>query len=326
MKKRYSVLISTVLSMLLGLSDAARAQQRPEDAVVAAYLRHMAQSGRPNPQIRYQPVVVRVQKNAAVVIGNTVAPKEAGLTNPHHSVYLVLEAGEWKIAEERASDSPIDPAAVYALVPPDDGLFRRSQSPWQSVAYAALNTRRFAPADLPWKMQAIQDESFLYVRFEAASVLPLPGAEIRKAEGARFPETGTPPGPPVMKISLMAPARKDFEFQAGSVIQTRATLDEGTKKYNNRYFIQYSLTVRSATQGTESGKEVFTRDTSDGFGKLVTVRDRYLEIEIPLQALGLSAAQRATIRLEEYNSLPLILPYQVVPFAASAVQPRVSPR
>jgi hypothetical protein len=344
-----------IFTAILFLSFAA-AQEKPEDAVVAAYkmlekslrdgdgalwlrlhdrktvaelpeemkqnLLKGVQSGRGVPMARYEPTAVRVQKDRAVIIGNIVVPKEAGLTFTHHSVSFVREDSEWKITDEHLSENPIDPVAVYALLPPDDGWFAGTDTAWQPVRYAALNTSRFKPADLPWKMQATVDDSFLYMRFEAASPLPASGTEMVKAPGAQFPEKPGPEDPPVMKVMVAGAPKKNIEMKAGSVIQTRATYDESAKKYSNRFFVQYSLIVTKPTQGVQIGDKIFESGASDRFGSLITARDRYLEIKIPLKVLGLDRAAGTKIAIEEYNSLPKILPYEVV----SAPRPSGSAR
>ena len=286
----------------LWLSLHDRATRAPIDEAALSNLRAAVKARGPEPGLRYQPSVVRAEGNNAVVIGSiTGSRRDPGPR--YHSVRYVMEDGEWKIAEEVMNNVPIDPRAAFALVPPADGAFLRAGSPWKTVPYAALNTAYFKPEQLPWKMQATQDDAFLYVRFESGAPLAAPGFELRPSELPRE-------GPQVIKI--LPAAGPTFEFRAGPIIETRFKYNQATKKNDNRYFTQYSLDVSHATRGAQTGENIFRTSTDKTFGQLVTVQDRYLDIRIPLQALGLDPARRTPIGLEEFNSVPKILPYRVV--------------
>jgi hypothetical protein len=285
----------------LRLHDRATLAQMDEAGMNS--MRAAIKARGPDPGLRYQPAVVRAAGNNAVVIGSITGSKGPGGTR-YHSVRYAMEDGEWKIAEEVSSNVALDPRAVFGLVPPADGAFLRAGSPWKTVSYAGLNTAYFRPEQLPWKMQAAQDDAFLYVRFESASPLAAPGFEIEKS-------TLPPEGPQVIKI--LPAVGPSFEFRAGPIIETRFKYNQATKKNDNRYFMQYSLDVSHATRGVQTGDTIF-RVSSDGrFGHLVTVQDRYLDVRIPLEALGLDPARRTPISLEEFNSVPKILPYRVIP-------------
>ena len=280
-----------------------RAMRAPLDEAAVNHLRASVKARGPEPALRYQPSVVRAVGDNAVVIGSITGSKRVAVPR-YHSVRYVIEDGEWKIAEEVMNNIPIDPHAAFALVPPVDGAFLRAGSPWNTVAYAALNTAYFKPQQLPWKMQATQDDTFLYVRFESSAPLAAPGLELRPSE---LP----PEGPQVVKI--LPASGPSFEFKAGPIIETRFKYDPAAKKNNNRYFMQYSLDLSYATRGVQTGENIFRTGTDARSGQLVSVQDRYLDIRIPLQALGLEPARRTPISLEEFNSVPKILPYRVVP-------------
>jgi hypothetical protein len=102
----------------------------------------------------------------------------AGKEVQYEAIRFVLEGTAWKVEEESFSQSPVDPRSLYALLPPPDGAFARAGSPWSGIPYADSNTKFFKENELPWKMQAMQDESYLYVRFETKSSLPASGTEI----------------------------------------------------------------------------------------------------------------------------------------------------
>jgi hypothetical protein len=85
----------------------------------------------------------------------------------------VREGNAWKLAAEQYNDGPIDLAALYAMLPARGAAFSRGGSPWNSIAHAPVNTKRFPPDDLSWKLQATRDEEFVYVRLEASKPIPL---------------------------------------------------------------------------------------------------------------------------------------------------------
>ncbi len=297
-------------ALWLRLQSKSRLADMPEDA-----RQRMLKSAYSDPSIRYEPILVRVQKNDAVLIGRFIGIGKPGAKYTNHVVTYALEDNQWKIAAESFSDTPIDPNAIWAWLPPEDGAFARAGSPWASVPYAGLNSQAFQPAQLPWKMQATVDEAFLYVRFEAASTLPAPGLEIHDSGNSRFPDTGAPPNPPSMVVTLGpgGPAPKSVEFQAELQVETRSTFDSAGKANSKRLFVSYSLSVWQPTRGVQVGNQIFNRSTTNSSG-LVVVHDRFLDVRIPLKAMGWSAARPPAVRIREFNSLPQILPYQVSEF------------
>lgn len=266
-----------------------------------------------DPSIRYEPIVVRVLGNNAVLIGKFIRASQPGAKYSYHTVKYVLEDNQWKITAEAFSETPVDPISVWALLPPEDGSFSRARSPWSNIAYAGLNTKAFRPADLPWKMQATADESFLYIRFEAASPLPAPGSEIHKPPtNTGFVDPGTPPGPPsmVMKLGGNGPTQKTVEFKAETQVLTRSTFDASGKANSYRYFVTYYLGVRQPTRGVQVGDAIFGTSIPDSPG-LIDVHDRFLDLKIPWKAIGWSGGRPTSVQIQEFNSLPQILPYQV---------------
>jgi hypothetical protein len=278
---------------------------------------NILQGGYRDPSIRYEPIVVRVQSNDAILIGRFIRTSQPGASYTYESVRFAREGGEWKITAEASSNTPLDPNSIWALLPPEDGAFARAQSPWPRIPYAGLNTKFFNPSQLNWKMQATVDESFLYVRFEAASALPAPGLEIHKSGNSPLPETGAPPGPPWMVVTLGegGPTPKSMEFQTGVQVETRSTFDKAGKANSYRYFVSYSLSAWQPTHAVQAGNQIFNRSTTDSDSfSLIFVHDRFLDVRIPLKAVGWSAARPPAIRIQEYNSSAQIRPYQVSEF------------
>src|SRR5882724_7695520 len=102
---------------------------------------------RPRPDVRYKATKTLVQ-------GGEAAMAVEGIDKHYASMRLVIENGEWKIAEQIFSNVPPDPRSLYALVPPPDGAFARAGAAWQNVP-------RSSPPNLGWLLQAIRDQSYL---------------------------------------------------------------------------------------------------------------------------------------------------------------------
>jgi hypothetical protein len=224
-------------------------------------------------------------------------------------IKFVMEDGAWKIEAEGMSDLLPDPRGLSSLLPPPDGNFLRAGSPWPRVPYAVANAKFFKATELDWKMQATQDESFLYVRFEAKAPLPAPGQEIYEDRSAPDGPVrdGGPPPPPIMKVKVSGKTGgQEFTLQASDTIQTRSTFDDKGKANSRRFFVDYTLTLWSGADTV-----IFTNDTNDTFSPLVAVNDRFLDLKIPLTSLGLAEKESPTIEIVEVNSFAKILPYQV---------------
>jgi hypothetical protein len=293
----------------LNLQSKSRLGEMPEEA-----RQRMLQGGFRDQSVQYEPLAVRVKKDDAVLIG-----RFHRLSDPYtyHTVRFTFEDGQWKIAAESMSNTRIDQNSLWALLPPDDGAFERAHSPWSRIPYAGVNTQAFQPAQLPWKMQATVDESFLNVRFESGSALPDPGSEIHKTGNAPMVDPGVPPGPPIMVVQLGGPgqAQKAFELKAEAQVETRSTFDSNGKANSYRYFVAYSLWVTQPTRGVQIGNTIFNSSLPSPFGGPITVQDRFLDIKIPLKALGWFGPPPTVVQIREFNSVPQILPHQVSQFS-----------
>jgi hypothetical protein len=255
----------------------------------------------PAPSVRYEVAAVRTRGDHAVVLGRITRSDSAP---QYYLAKFVLENGSWKVAEDELSQEPISFSALAAALPTNDGAFILAGSPWNRVPYAATNTKWFKQDQIEWKLQAIEDESFLYVRFEAKASLPTPGNEI-PAEDARARGIPSPPNVMVIKTTT----GKEFELVVGANPMTRATFDNTGHAISNRYFVQYSFNVESGER-----ENLFSNGTKDSFNPLIAVQDRFLDIKIPLQSLGISAANPG-VEIREANSLAKLLPYQVTRFS-----------
>ena len=253
-----------------------------------------------DPSVRYELDAVKMSGDHAALLGRIKYATSAG--PQFYQAKFVFEDGSWKIADDKISGEPINIVALEAALPPKDGAFIRLGSPWDKVPYAGTNGERFKESQIDWKMQATVDESFLYIRFASRTSLPPAGSEI-EAEAAKSLK-GMPSAPDSMIIKTGA--GKEFELQVAANPMTRGTFDASGHAASNRYFAQYSLTLRD-----RAGNDLFSDGTSDSFAPLIGVQDQYLEVKLPLKCLGISSAP-PPIEIREVNSLAKILPYSVL--------------
>jgi hypothetical protein len=254
-----------------------------------------------DPSVRYEVIASKTRSDHAAVLGKVTY--SGSIAPQYYLARFVLENGSWKIASDELNDKPIGAAALEAAVPAKDGAFTRANSPWDKVAYSTANTKWFKENEIVWKLQAIHDESFLYIRFGGKAELPRPGTEIPAA--AKL--TGIPPAPDVFVIRTASGS--EFKLAVGANPLTRATFDETGRATSNRYFVEYSLSLRNAAD-----QILFSSGTRDVFEPLIAARDRFLDLKIPLKSLGI-APESAGIEIREANSLAKILPYRVSRFA-----------
>ncbi|HET9179715.1 MAG TPA: hypothetical protein VFQ24_15275 [Terriglobia bacterium] len=275
--------------------------RRKLDEAGEKFIQQFSKGFPPDPAVRYTLMGVRIRNGHAAVLG-----KITRSTSPAPQYYLgklVLEKGSWKIAEDLLDQEPIGASALEAAIPPEGGAFSRSGSPWSKVPYAAINAKWFKPSEVEWELQATTDESFVYVRFEARAPLPTPGAELP----AKATLKEIPPSPNVMVIRT--PNGKNFSIILSSNPMTRATFDEAGRATSNRFFVQYSFTVKNA-----AGATLFSGSTRDTFDPLIAMHDRFLDLRLPLKSLSVEGPGSG-MEIREANSLAKILPYQVGRFS-----------
>jgi hypothetical protein len=254
------------------------------------------------PTVRFQANKTLVQgDNAAVIAAMTDSTKPA--MNNHVTFRLVRESGAWKIADQLWSDPAPDPVSIYAIVPPESGAFLRAGSPWQGVAPAVANTKYFKPEQIRWKLQATFDESFLYLRIDAGSVLPAVNTEVQ----GEFPNLRSPVQRdwPTMTIKVTAAQKSwDYTFTAEDQIGDRATFDEHGKANSHHHYVAYSLRL------WKGDATVFSA-SAGGRDQLVSVQGRYLDLRIPLKTLNVEGARGIKFLIGDANSASQIEPYAV---------------
>ena len=263
------------------------------------------------PSLRLEPVAVAARGDQGFVIGSF-----QDLLSPDHvTSYLlryVREDGSWKIADTAIADRPPYAPAIHAYFPPEPGAFGRAGSPWQKVSYADLNTKAFSSEQIDWKLQATRDARFLYLRFEASAPLPAPKTEIAEAEASRGMRPGISSGVPVMRIEVtetkgQTETRTRFDLIVGINIGSHANFDASGKATAQHYFLAYSFLVQNA-------RDEWLFDSEPGaYNDLMGVHDRFIDLRIPLAALGVDG-DGTEIRVLEANSFAKILPVDVKPF------------
>jgi hypothetical protein len=258
---------------------------------------------RPQPSLQYKPTKTVVQGDQAALIVEASGDR-------HISMRFVREDGAWKIADQVWSDQPQDPHSIYALVPPADGAFARAGSPWQNVPFAAPNPRYqqvFKVGALKWKLQAVRDESYIYVRIESEAPLPAANSEVTSEAAARI-DTGVKIAWPVFKLRVTGKIPSEFSCNIGANIGDRSTFDDSGKANSHFHFVAYSM---SLSQG-----DVHVFDASAN-GKLMLVSRNAIEARIPIKSVDADAA--AKIEILDANGDPngatgSIMPYLAEPF------------
>lgn len=244
---------------------------------------------RPRPEVHYKATKTLVQGGEAAMIVEA-------LDKNYATMRLVIENGEWKIAEQIFSNVPPDPRSLYALVPPPDGAFARAGSPWQNVA-------RSSPPNLGWRLQATRDQSYVYVRIESDAPLPAANSEV-SAEAAGRIDTGVPRRWPVMKIAVVGKASREYRFDITANVGDRATFDPAGKANSHFHFVAYSFNV---SLGDNRILDVSAN------GKLITVGRNSIDVRIPLKSIDAEAATRITIA-DANQPGSSIQPYPVTAF------------
>ena len=280
------------------------------DSMDASLKEAIRKGGHSRPHVEYTPMAVRVSDSRAIVLGKVADPD--GGTVQYDAVLLVVEEGLWKVSREQLTEKPFDPFLLYAMLEPADGAFAAQNAPWKGIPYVAVNTEMVRKEDLNWKIQATFDQSFAYVRFEAAVPLPAPGAKVTPEIG-RLGKTGGPPAPPPLRLKVLQPPLDtgSYSFAVSSLVST-TEVPGGKGKTNTRYTVTYSLYVKNA-----AGQQVFESTLGDGSSsRMLGVHDRFIEVRIPLGGLGVPSAAIPKIDLEEADSVMLVLPYHVEQFGA----------
>ncbi len=279
------------------------------DSMDARVREAILKGGRRRPAVKYEAIAVRVRGAQAVLTGK-VTDSEGG-TVQYGAILFALEDQQWKIAREQWGDAPFDPFLLSAWLLPENGSFLRAGAPWKDVPYAAPNPEALGKQEMPWKIQATMDQSFLYLRFEANAPLPLPGAKLGPQTG-RTGSTGGLPPPPPMRIKVLpagdTPTDPEYVVAVSDLVTTHGGFES---QEGDRYSVAYSLFVRNA-----AGDDIFQSSIGDGTASpMLAVEGRFIDAKLPLTGLGVDGFGVPKIELVEADSALRLLPYKVEPFA-----------
>ena len=126
-------------------------QKKIEEAKNTQLLEQLRQGFPADPSVRYELRGMKTRGDHAAILGKIVSSNRPP---QYHLVKFILENGSWKIVEEDLNSNPMDPSALEAAVPPQDGAFARAGSPWDKVPYASENTKWFKEDQIGWKLKA----------------------------------------------------------------------------------------------------------------------------------------------------------------------------
>ena len=112
-----------------------------------------------------------------------------------------------------------------------------------------------------------------------------------------------------MRIKCRGPV--EFAISVSSLVSTSPAVDAKGRPAGNRYSASYTLFVKNGTD-----EEVYQSTLGESTPSfLLAVRDRSIDVRIPLAALGAEPGAKPNIDLEEADSVLRILPYHVDPYA-----------
>ena len=283
------------------------------DSMDARVKEMILKGGRARPSVLYDALAVRVQGAQAVLAGK-VTDSESGTTQ-YATILFKVEDKQWKVAREQWSDRPFDPFVLFAWLPPETGTFLRDGAPWKAIAYATPNPRVLGKSEMPWKIQATMDESFLYVRFEANTPLLAPGAKLGPQAGKTGTTGGLPPPPP-MRIKILpstVPPVTDPEYvvSVSDLVSTHRGFD-ASDKGEGIYSVAYSLFVKNGVDD-----EIFESTIGENAESLLLAVDgRFIDVKLPLNGLGVGDPRKDQVGMEEADSVFRVLPFTVEAYTA----------
>jgi hypothetical protein len=233
--------------------------------------------GQSRPGLHLEPIAVCVRGEQAFVVARYEMP---GSKARSYLVRYAREDGTWKIVDQHISDAVPYRSAVYAYLPPDGGAFAHAGLPWRNIPYASGGAER------AWKVQAIRDEFFLYIRFEAKTSLPPPDAAV-PAQDTADNGSRVPAAPHALLIAVTMTddrqtlVRASFELEVGATSAPRVIPDEVGGPGETRQVVAYSVALHG------DRKETLFESRPGASNHLIEVRDRFIDVRLPLKSLGL---------------------------------------
>jgi hypothetical protein len=115
-----------------------------------------------------------------------------------------------------------------------------------------------------------------------------------------------------MRIKVTAPtlmAPREYSISVSALVATTDSTDAKGKPVKT-YSVNYSLFIKNA-----EGADVFESTLGDGgSGRMLAVRDRFIDVTIPTGVFGIDLATVPTVDMDEADSLLRVLPYHVEAF------------
>jgi hypothetical protein len=233
---------------------------------------------RSRPDAHYTSSKTFVQGDEAVLLGQIGKDQFV-------SMRFVKEDGRWKIKDQIFSENAYAAESVYAAIPPAAGAFERAGAPWQSIAPA------FDQADAAkhgWQVRATYDESFLYIRIESSTPIPVPGSTL--GSDAEKP----PMGWPVMKVEVTKVGVSgigEFVLHANANIGDQATFDQSGRANSHRHYVAYWLMLERA------GQMIFQAWAGLSPDPLVQTGEHFFDVRVPLRTMVVADAGRTKITI-----------------------------
>lgn len=283
------------------------------DSMDARVKEMILKGGRARPSVRYDALAVRLRGAQAVLAGKVTDP-QAGTTQ-YGIVQFKVEDSQWKVAREQWSDRPFDPFVLSAWLPPAAGAFQRDDLPWKAIPYATQNPRVLGKSEMPWKVQATMDESFLYLRFEANAPLLAPGASLGPQAGKTGTTGGLPPPPP-MRIKVLPSAEPpvtdpEYVVSVTDLVSTHRGFDASDKEGGN-YSVAYSLIVKNGAD-----EDIFETTLGENAESLLLAIDAHsINVKLPLNGLGVGDPRKDQVGMEEADTVFRVLPFKVEVYGA----------
>lgn len=257
------------------LVDIHSARQR--QAFDAAFVK---QGFPPRKGLEFKVEGVLLRNGTAGVFGRHV--EDGKPAEDEQALLFVLEDGQWRLERQLGSNSPIHRPA---FAPPEGGRFIAAGLPWANVP-----ARDMAAADageFGYALQAVRDESFLYLRLAFANALPPPDSALPEpAAGMGRHMPNIDPG----RLTIAEDgAQKPFSLSFDTTAVTHF------RNGRNSYALGYSFTLHG-----HDGKAIFY-STAESEEKLLAVGEREIVARIPLESLGAGADTAYTIGVTRFD-------------------------
>ena len=112
-------------------------------------------------------------------------------------------------------------------------------------------------------------------------------------------------------MRIKSAGANEYAISVSSLVSTAPAVDSKGRPAGDRYSVAYTLSVKNSLD-----QEVFQSmlgEASSSF--LLAVRDRFIDVRIPLAGLGFQPQAKPGIDLEEADAVMRVFPYHVEAYA-----------